>query len=30
MCDPIAWLSELYNEREYIKSNIQVLQEVFL
>jgi hypothetical protein len=24
-CDPIAWLSELYNNRQYIKSGIQAL-----
>jgi len=25
ICDPIAWLSELYKERQYIKSAIQDL-----
>ena len=25
VCDPIAWLSELYKERQYIKSNIVAL-----
>ena len=24
--DPIAWLSELYSEREYIKSSIEALE----
>lgn len=28
--DPLAWLSELYIDREYVKSNIQILQEVIL
>lgn len=27
--DQLAWLSELYEEREYIKSNIQILSELF-
>ncbi len=26
--DTLAWLSELYQDREYIKSSIQILQEL--
>jgi len=25
MCDPLAWLSELYKDREHIKSSIVLL-----
>ena len=30
VCDPLEWLSELYNDREYIKSNIKILTEVVI
>ena len=29
-CEPIAWLSELYNNRGYIVSSIQNLEEILL
>jgi hypothetical protein len=30
ICDPLAWLSELYEDREYIKSSILVLSKIIM